>query len=249
MASKNMQIEILEEIGLTKNEVKVYICLIELGSASATQLLQKSGLHRAVVYDLLERLIEKGLASFVIKGKKKYFEATNPKRLLEIERQREVKLKEILPQLVGLSKFKSKLEVKIYKGTEGLKTVFEDLIGSHAKEWLVIGSSGSTIKILPYYLQHFQKRRAKLGIITKALMINNDGGRRRGEELKRLKYTEVKYLPKNITSPTVIQIYDDKTVLHSNSSETPFVIVIDNLDITNSFKEYFQTLWKLSTKS
>ena len=70
--------------------------------------MQKSGLHRAVVYDLLERLIEKGLASFAIKGKKKYFEATNPQRLLEIEKEREEKIKQIMPHLMELSKFTSK---------------------------------------------------------------------------------------------------------------------------------------------
>ena len=64
---------------LAKNESKLYLSLLELGSASATQLIQKSGLHRAVVYDILERLIEKGLASFVIKGRKKYFERVNSK--------------------------------------------------------------------------------------------------------------------------------------------------------------------------
>ena len=48
------------------------------------QIIQKTGLHRAVVYDLLERLIEKGLVGHAIKGRKKFFEATNPQRLKEI---------------------------------------------------------------------------------------------------------------------------------------------------------------------
>jgi|SRR3989338_3590733 len=243
-----MQTETLEEIGLTKREAELYLSLIEIGSSSATQLMQKTGLHRAVVYDLLDRLIEKGLASFAIKGKKKYFEATNPQRLLEIEKGREDKIKEIMPHLLEMSKFTSKLEVKIYKGKEGLKTVFENIISSGVKEWLVIGSSGKTITIMPEYLQLFQKRRAREGIKTRALMINNETGKKRGKELEKLELTEVRYLPKNIHSPTVIQIYDDKTVLHSNTSETPFVIVIDNKDITASFREYFGTLWNISKK-
>src|SRR3989338_9284786 len=241
-----MQTEALEEIGLTKKEAELYLSLIEIGSSSATQLMQKTGLHRAVVYDLLDRLIEKGLASFAIKGKKKYFEATNPQRLLEIEKGREDKIKEIMPHLLEMSKFTSKLEVKIYKGKEGLKTVFENIISSGVKEWLVIGSSGKTITIMPEYLQIFQKRRSKLGILTRALMIDNEFGRKRGHELKKLNATKVKYLPKYIITPTVIQIYDNKTILHSNTSGTPFVIVIDNKDISSSFREYFKTLWNVS---
>ena len=69
-----MDTKILEEVGLTPNESKVYLSLIELGSSSATQIIQKTGLHRAVVYDLLERLIEKGLVGHAIKGRKKFFD-------------------------------------------------------------------------------------------------------------------------------------------------------------------------------
>jgi len=241
-----MQMDALESVGLTRNETKLYLALLEFGSATATQLMRTSGLHRAVVYDLSERLIEKGLASFVIKGRKKFFEAANPQKLLDIEKEKTDKIKLILPQLEELSKFTSKLEVKIYKGKEGLKTVFEDIMSSGVKEWLVIGSSGKTIKIMPEYLQIFQKRRSKLGILTRALMIDNEFGRKRGHELKKLNATKVKYLPKYIITPTVIQIYDNKTILHSNTSGTPFVIVIDNKDISSSFREYFKTLWNVS---
>ena len=61
-----METKILEEIGLTQNESKVYLSLIELGSSSVTQIIQKSGLHRAVVYDLLERLLENQKNVFIL---------------------------------------------------------------------------------------------------------------------------------------------------------------------------------------
>jgi len=114
-----MNKSILTEAGLTEREAEVYISLVELGSSSATQIIQKSGLHRAVVYDLLERLIEKGLVSHVIKGRKKFFESTNPLKLLEIIKEKENKIKTIIPQLIELSQFKGRLDVKIYKGKEG----------------------------------------------------------------------------------------------------------------------------------
>ncbi len=243
-----METTALEQVGLTNKEALVYLALAEPGSASASQLIQKTGLHRAVVYDILERLIEKGLASFIYQGKKKFFEAADPHYLLELHQQKKEKLQEIVQQLKEFSRFSSKLEVKIFKGKEGLITVFEDLLHSKVKEWLVIGSSGKTIKLRPYYLKHFQERRAAVGITTKALMINNKPGRKRGNELIALPNTEVRYLPKNIISPTVIQIYGAKTVIHSNTSAPPFMIVIENKDITDSFREYFGTFWEIAKK-
>src|SRR3989344_1182878 len=66
-----MNKEALLGVGLTEKESEVYLALIELGSSSAGQIIQKTGLHRAVVYDLLERLIEKGLVGNVFKGRHK----------------------------------------------------------------------------------------------------------------------------------------------------------------------------------
>jgi sugar-specific transcriptional regulator TrmB len=233
-------------LGLTRTEAQIYLALAQMGSASASELIQKTGLHRAVVYNLLERLIEKGLAGFVHKGKKRYFEAASPARLLELQKEQGQKVKEIVEKLAKFSQFTSTLEVKLYKGKEGLFTVFEDILRSGVKEWLVVGSSGSTIKLLPYYLEHFQKKRAKLGIRTKALMINNESGKKRGKELQQLQNTEVRFLPVNITTPTVIQIYGNKIIIHSNKSDPPFVIVIENKDIADSFREYFSTFWSVS---
>ena len=119
-----MSTEELEEIGLTRNEAKIYLALIELGSASSSQIIQKTGFHRAIVYDLLEKLSARGLVGYVIQGRKKSFEATNPQRLLDILREKEERINSILPRLLELSRFRSKLDVKIYKGREGIKTVF-----------------------------------------------------------------------------------------------------------------------------
>jgi len=242
-----MDTRILEELGLTANESKVYLSLMELGSSSATQIIQKTGLHRAVVYDLLERLIEKGLVGFAIKGRKKYFEATNPERLREMLLEKEEKLSEILPRLQELSKFRTKLEVKIYKGTEGIKTVFEDILISKPKEWLSLGSGGETYKLLPDFLEHFHKVRIKNKILVRGLFLDNPTARKRGENLAKMKSSDIKYLPKSFITPTVMNIYNDRVTLYSvTEGNIPFIILVENKELSKSFREYFEWLWKLS---
>ncbi len=242
-----MDTKILEEIGLTSNESKVYLSLIEIGSSSATQIIQKTGLHRAVVYDLLERLIEKGLVGYAIKGRKKFFEATNPRRLKEILQEKEQKLSEILPRLLELSKFQTKLEVKIYKGKEGIKNVFEDILRSKPKEWLSLGSGGETYKLLPYFLEHFHKARVKDKILVRGLLLDNPTARKRGETLAKTLLSEIRYLPKTFITPTVMNIYNERVTLYSvTEGNIPFIILIENKELSKSFKEYFEWLWKLS---
>ena len=101
-----MNTKILEELGLTKNEVKVYLALLELGSTPAGPLVKKLSMHRAAVYNLLDLLLDKGIISYVTKHNIKHFEAHDPERLLEYIKlkkqqldEKEKKLKEKLPEL------------------------------------------------------------------------------------------------------------------------------------------------------
>jgi len=90
--------ELLRDVGLSLNESKVYETLLHTGEASVQEISLKSNVHRRNVYDSLNKLIEKGLASEVfIKGEKN-FKAINPEQLLEIikEKRKRIKIGKIL---------------------------------------------------------------------------------------------------------------------------------------------------------
>src|SRR3989344_5052785 len=131
---KVMDIANLEQLGLTRNESRVYLALLQLGSTNADPIIKKTGLHRNIVYDNLYKLIDKGLATFVLKTKRKFFEATSTYQLLKwIEDEKEEALskeklaKNILPEIESLRALnQEKQEVSVYKGKKGLITAFED---------------------------------------------------------------------------------------------------------------------------
>ena len=83
---------VLYKIGMTRNEAKVYMALLDLGTAQAGQITEKSGVHRRNVYDAIDRLMEKGLLSFVIVNSKKLFSPVNPKRFLELVEEKKFEL-------------------------------------------------------------------------------------------------------------------------------------------------------------
>ena len=85
----------LENIGLTKNEIKIYLALLDLGLTSSGAIIKKTGIHTSKVYDGLERLSEKGLTSHIIKSNTKYFKAVNPDRLIDFIRDKKKKLEEL----------------------------------------------------------------------------------------------------------------------------------------------------------
>ncbi|MCX6741659.1 MAG: helix-turn-helix domain-containing protein [Candidatus Pacearchaeota archaeon] len=84
MEIETEKLKILEKLGLTENQAKVYLALLRLGSVTAGIIIKETGLHRAYVYEILEKLMDKGLVSHVIQAQRKYFEAANPKKFLEM---------------------------------------------------------------------------------------------------------------------------------------------------------------------
>ena len=82
----------LEQIGLTKTEAKVYLELFKLGSTKSGPLVRKTELHRATVYDVLKRLIEKGLVNYITKENTKHFQAIDPHSLLDLLKEEQIEL-------------------------------------------------------------------------------------------------------------------------------------------------------------
>lgn len=241
-----MKKEILESVGLTSNESKIYIALLELGKVNINKIADKTGLHRRTIYDCLQRLEDKGLVGFSIENKTRYFNAVDPHKLLDFLREKEESIKDkekkvenILPELFSLfQKAKSEVEVHVYKGKEGLKTVMEDII-REGKEWLSLTSAGKGPEILPYYLPRFHKRRIKEGIKLKVV---ESKGIKRGKELEQMAKTEVRYAPLKYLAPISIWMYGNKTAFMLWDAEVG--ILIENKETTESFKTHFNILWK-----
>ena len=159
-----MDKKILENLGMTAVEIEVYLAIIDLGSCLAGEITRKTGIHRRTVYDAIERLVEKGIISYIKTNNRKYFEAYPPKKLLEIVREKESLINSAIPELQKRFEFsKEKKETLFFRGKQALKTIFDDQI-EEGKEVLVIASTIEVNKILEYYFPKFNLQRKEKNI-------------------------------------------------------------------------------------
>lgn len=231
----------LREAGLTENEAKVYIALLKIGPSYAGLISRKTGLHRRVIYDTTEMLIQKGLIGYILQNNKKLFQATNPQKILELIKEKQAGIEEVMPDMLSLfTQTKEKEETNFYKGKNGIKTVFEDQITT-GKEVKVIGASSLAYEILQFYFKWFDKRRTKEKIKTKIIFSKTD------KKIK-LPLAEIRYLPQKYSSPLAINIYGDKVAIILWSKEQPLAIIIKNKEISQGYEKYFEAMWKISKK-
>lgn len=244
----------LRKIGLTDGEIRVYLSLLELGASSTGAIIKKSKVSGSKVYEVLERLAEKGLVNMTIKNNVKYFESASPERILEyleekkehIDKEKE-EIQQIIPQLILKQQNQPKSEVKVYVGWEGMKTANEDIINTLKKgeEWLEMGLSEQP-KSWEIYFNKKQKVRAKKGIIHKSII--NEQYRALYRARKNLPHTEFRFLPKNLKMPISTEIYANKVSIFILLQESPTTIIIESKAVADSFRKYFYLLWKTSKK-
>ena len=244
-----MDTKILENIGVTKNEITVYLALLELGTTTTGPLIKKSELHSSRVYESLNKLIEKGLASFIIKANRKHFSAADPDIILDILDQEKREIKKILPQLKAIKKERP-LEEKavIYEGYKGVRSVYDNIIRTLNKgdEILVFGARGQDESFMAKtYFKEYTKRRIAKGIKMK--MIFNADARKTGKSYSKLKNTEIRYMPQNMKTPAAVDIYKNNVgtlVL----KEKPIVFLITSKQVADSYREFFKLFWKICKK-
>lgn len=227
----------LQEAGLTENESKVYLALLDIGPGLAGQISRKTGLHRRTVYDTTDMLIKKGLIGYILKNNRRTFQASDPKRILEIIKEKENMISPLILELQQrFSNTLEKEETNFYKGKEGVKTVFEDQLNC-GKEILILGASPKAYETLQFYFHWYDKSRKQKKI--KARIIAQD------RSIKKISLAEVKYLPEKYSSPMAINIYGDKTAIILWAKQ-PYAIVIKSKEIAEGYRNYFELMWKIA---
>jgi len=242
----------LQELGLSKRESKVYQILLQIGKSTITRIIKETGIPSSKIYDVLERLEQKGLATHIIVKGKKEFHPASPKKLFNLINEKKEIINNILPKLEKVYKNKSEeIQAEIFKGIEGIKTIFDDII-QEGKDWVNIGASGKSQILLPYYLPHFYKKMKDKNIKLRILAVNNDTTKNQFSELKK-KYNNIfiNLLPKSINNFMSTFIYGNKIVIFPitlSVEVSPIAIMIKSRESADSYREMFELLWK-TTKS
>src|SRR3989338_2556896 len=238
----------LEILGLSERESRVYLALLHVGPTTSSKIIRRTGIAPSKIYDVLEKLIHRGLASFIIQNGKREFHAASPEKILDMVREKEDVAKEILPKLQQLfNKSNREIDAEIYKGKEGAKTLFEDVL-KEGKEFLILGASGKGITTLPYYLPHFYKKAQERKIPTKILFVDNEENRIQAKDLDKLKNAQIRFLPKQIRNLMVVFIYSDRVVIipiYENIEALPLAILIKSKQSADSYRDYFNWIWSI----
>jgi len=248
-----MKLDILKDIGLTDGEIKVYSALLGIGESTTGPIVDNSRVSVSKVYNILNRLAQKGLVSHIVRGETKYFRAADPSRILDFFEEKEKTLAEEKQQLINVipllqsqkNSILTEETAQVYDGLRGVQTARERSLRTMKKGdamW-IIGISKSPYEKLSGYFKDFHKRRIAKGIVCNYLY--NDYARDESKVSKGYKLSRVRYMPKDMVTHGWIEVYADTVTIGIIYGKS-FSVVIINQAVADSFKNYAKLLWSVS---
>jgi len=232
----------LKELGLSSNEIKIYLSLLKHGILNPTKLAEKTGLHRSYIYDTLERLLDRGIINTILINNKKHYQAVDPNALREIFELKLRQLDSILPNLSSLFKAaKEETRIELHRGKRVYRTLIKDLVANLKKNDTVylLGVDENILETVePIYLKQYftiiKEKNVKEKIIIKK------GGKKLKE--KNLEYRDLD--PQYFDETTTV-IYQSKVFIFIWG--TPYyLIIIESDKVANTYRKQFNLLWNIA---
>ncbi len=234
-----MDERLLEDLGFTPIEAKIYLCLVSIGPSPASPIIKRTGLHKATVYLTIDRLADKGIIGYSITNGTKIFHVTNPDILLQKIKEKEEKLIKSLPELKEkIESTKKKAIGEVFVGREGIISVYRDVL-TH-KEYLHIGAGTNALEVLGTFFYQIQKIKKEKKIKARLLIAE----KHRDDELGKNLLGEIKYLPKDFENPINTLIYGNKIAIILWNDLMAFVL--ESKETNDSYRKYFEVLWKIA---
>lgn len=238
-----MDTSALEGLGLTNNEIKVYACIAESGQVSATDIAKKTKLHRPNVYDALNRLAHEGFVSQVLLHEAKFYEIGSPEILIDVLKQKEARIRELIPQMMIAQKIQgSRSVVRINEGLFAFRQFMRKFL-EMKKPIYAYGIPKDTVKLVGEgFMKEFHAERTSQKI--EMMHIYDTDARERIEYLNSMPFTKAGYLPNLAESKMLTMVCGPLCTFTIFTIKPWLIIEVENEDLAEANRKYFSIMFK-----
>ena len=241
--------ETLAQLDLSKRQVDLYLALLRLGPASIRDIAQAAGINRGTAYEELKVLRQRALVSYAPRGRRRFFCAEPPERLVSMVEEKQAQLSsamntlstDLIPQLHNLRADPTFTNVHHYEGDEGIEFVLRDLLATterSGEKMYRVYSSRQIRKYLYRPFPNFTRQRVAKGIAVRAIAIGEGG--------EDAPLAERKWISADgeAAGASYVAIYPPRCAMISLvQGDYPTAVIIESEAVAIAMKVSFDALW------
>jgi sugar-specific transcriptional regulator TrmB len=244
-------VEQLTSLGLTQGEAKVYLAMIQIGPSKVGKIVEMSGISQSKIYNVLDRLILKGLASYNLQDNIKHFQSLEPSRLHEYVQRKE---DEVRKQKEGITQIINNLSKNVYATKRSTSEIFvgERSLRSAYMTLLSDAKKGDILRYFypypdahenasPFYSRFYKYQKSK-GLSERGIVNSDFKNSQHFKEIPK----DVKLRHVSFPLPGTIDIFADKLLIIDWKTITG--ILITSSEIAGIFVDYFDSIWKIAQR-
>lgn len=244
-----MHIEtILNRLGFSKNETKIYLAALELPAASAQAIAKEATLPRTTAYTVLEKLARRGLVAKTLFRGKTRFIAEPPHHLLEMVSELNTALKKALPELAArYNKKETKPKIIFYEGATAIQKVLDDTLATRPTE-ILEWNTDEFFKRETYSIDRlYIDKRVRLGIRARRIAGSGSGWQTKHQRYDQAELSTTIIVPKSSFWPNIeVNIYNNKVAFINYVEKMS--LIIESQPIADAMRQAYELSWQGAKK-
>lgn len=244
---KTSIIATLEAIGIEKKAASLYATLLSNKRLGVAELARQADVKRATCYEHLEVLLKNNFVMRVPVGKRMYYAAVHPKKVLATYKRKAHEFETKLEAMVTLhEEAVNKPRVTFFEGKQELNNIYENLFRSMGDSYSIFPPDAFFSNFTEDEYLNFDKTNSAHAMKTKDLFVSSKHTKRLRElrTNKGFDNKSDKELPEWFTTNVDVLVFSDTVALISLRDLS--AIVIENKDIAELFKNIHTFMWKYS---
>ena len=235
----------LQEIGLPEKAALIYVSLLGKQKMSVSEIARASNIKRATCYEYLDLLLNRDFVIRVPVGKRMFYSAIEPKKILADFRKKTTHLEQRISEMTVLHDAAvNKPRVVFYEGKREIKNIYEDIFKTVTDVYSIFPPAAFFENFTEEDYAELDRSNAAYSLKTRDLFVV-EKYYKKIKEIRSKNGSENKLdkkLPSWFTCNVDVITYADKVALISLRDLS--AVVIENRDIADLFKSMHAFIWK-----
>jgi sugar-specific transcriptional regulator TrmB len=247
----------LRTLGLSDNEIRVYLYLLTHGESIASVIAKRLEMKRATVYPIIQSLEKQELISTFEKNGTMHFDAVEPEDIIYVCEQRVSQMKRLkekaetlhtefrkLREQGKMPKLEIRGKIKYFEGLDAVTGLINETLDEKEKEQLCFGLNTYHTELSGTDWQQYTKNRVKKGMKVRSIQPDKPEAvaykARDKDELR-----ETRLVPKaEFPGDSEINIIGDMVAMFTTKGRTPMGMKIYNKELAQALRSIFELAWE-----